>query len=195
LSDFPLKLNLMFFSRNRRTRQAASEYATRSDFQRIFSEDMAGLHLLAYLLTADRERAEEIFVAGLEDAVNGNPVFRQWARSWSQRAIIKRAIKAVMPIRVDPGVPLSLDPQTGRPELDQLLRAVAQLTTFQRFVFVLTVLEAYSITECSTLLASMASDVIAARAEALKQVAAQFEASLQIALPAWKSLFKAARAS
>jgi DNA-directed RNA polymerase specialized sigma24 family protein len=186
----------MFFFRNRRsTRQAAREYATRSDFEKIFSEDMAGLHLLAYLLTADRERAEEIFVAGLEDAMNGNPVFRQWARSWSQRAIIKRAIKAVAPSRNDPMVALSLDPQTGRPELDQLMSAVARLTTFERFVFVLTVLEAYSVTECATLLACMAGDVIAARAEALKQVAAQFDASLQLAVPAWKSLFRAARAS
>ncbi|HJT52694.1 MAG TPA: hypothetical protein VJ848_02505, partial [Candidatus Angelobacter sp.] len=80
----------MFCSRSRRTpRQQVNEYATQNDFQNIFSEDMAGLHLLAYLLTADSEMAEQVFVAGLEDSIHGNPVFRQWARSWSQRAIIK----------------------------------------------------------------------------------------------------------
>src|SRR5262245_16248142 len=75
----------------------AAEYATRSDFQQIFSEDMAGLHLLAFLLTADAEKAERCFVAGLEDSTRDNAVFRQWARAWSKRSIIKNAIKAVSP--------------------------------------------------------------------------------------------------
>jgi DNA-directed RNA polymerase specialized sigma24 family protein len=190
---------MLCFRDRRSTRQAANEYATTSDFQTIFSEDMAGLHLLAYLLTADRERAEQVFVAGLEDSINGNLVFKQWARSWSQRAIIKRAIRAVAP---SPNVPPehmpSFDPQTGKPEVDQLVRAVAALATFQRFVFVLSVLEGYSITESAALLACTAGDVIAARAEALKHIAhhAQFEPSLpQVAHPTWKSLFSSARAS
>ena len=190
---------MLWFRNRRSTRHAAKEYATPSDFQTIFSEDMAGLHLLAYLLTADRERAEQVFVAGLEDSINGNLVFRQWARSWSQRAIIKRAIKAVAP---SPDLPPehmpSFDPQTGKPEVDQLIRAVAGLGTFQRFVFVLSVLEGYSITESAALLACTAGAVITARAEAIKHIArhAQFEPSLsEVEHPAWKAMFTSARAS
>ena len=67
--------------------EQATEYATRNDFQMIFTEDMAGLHLLAYLLTADADKAELCFVAGLEDSLEGNQVFRQWARSWSKREL------------------------------------------------------------------------------------------------------------
>src|SRR5262245_55229723 len=78
-------------------RYLTAEYATRKDFQKIFTEDMADLHLLAFLLTADQDKADQCFVSGLEDSINGNPVFREWARSWSKRAIIKNAIKALAP--------------------------------------------------------------------------------------------------
>lgn len=191
---------MLFFRDRRSTRHTANEYATRSDFQTIFSEDMAGLHLIAYLLTADRDRAEQVFVAGLDDSISGNLVFKQWARSWGRRAIIKRAIKAVAPSLNAPQHAMpSFDPGTGKPEVDQLVRAVAGLATFQRFVFVLSVLEGYSITESAALLACTAGDVLAARAEAFKHVArdAQFEPSQpQAAHPAaWKSLFASARAS
>lgn len=190
---------MLCFRDRRSTRHSANEYATSSDFQTIFSEDMAALHLLAYLLTADRDRAEQVFVAGLDDSINGNLVFKQWARSWGRRAIIKRAIKAMAPSPDAPSdhIP-SFDPQTGKMELDQLVRAVAGLATFQRFVFVLSVLEGYSTMETAALLACTAGTVIAARAEALKHAArhAQFEVSRpQVPHPAWKALFNSARAS
>jgi hypothetical protein len=59
----------------------AGEYATADDFRRIFDENMNSLYLLAFLLTADHGRAEQCFVSGLEDAVGGNPVFKEWAHS------------------------------------------------------------------------------------------------------------------
>ena len=45
-------------------------YANSADFRQVFDEDMEGLYLLSFLLTADREKAEQCFVSGLEDAVN-----------------------------------------------------------------------------------------------------------------------------
>ena len=88
----------MFRSRNKqKTMERATEYASCKDFKQIFTEDMAGLHRLAFLLTADHAKAEQCFVAGLEDSIHGNPVFRQWARAWSKRAIIQSAIKAIAP--------------------------------------------------------------------------------------------------
>lgn len=190
----------MFRRKNRRrTRQPAAEYANQADFQQIFSEDMAGLHLLAYLLTADHATAEKVFVAGLEDSIHGNPVFRQWARSWSQRAIIKRAIKAIGPSPNGPRSEIQIvRPQTGNAELDALIEGVARLGTFQRFVFVLSILEGYSISECASLLACTASDVIAAKSEALKARAANLP--VEPAIPRgpaafWKSIFTSSQAS
>lgn len=192
----------MFCSRKRRNpRQQVNEYANQNDFQKIFSEDMAGLHLLAFLLTADSKTAEQVFVAGLEDSIHGNPVFRQWARSWSQRAIIKRAIKTVAPSASEPQASaFPVHPQTGQPELDMLVQAVAKLRTFERFVFVLSVLEGYSVSECATLLACTLRDVVSARAEALKEMAAAQLPEFVAAQPpppvtVWKSLFSSAEAS
>src|SRR5205823_7263442 len=72
-------------------------YATQDEFCRIFSEDENALYLLSYLLTADALKAEQCFVAGLEDSIQGNPVFKEWVRSWSRRMIIKNAIQMVSP--------------------------------------------------------------------------------------------------
>jgi DNA-directed RNA polymerase specialized sigma24 family protein len=185
--------------KGRSARQKANEYASQADFQKIFSEDMAGLHLLAYLLTASQEIAEKVFVAGLEDSINGNPVFRQWARSWSQRAIIKRAIKAVGPSPSGPHSEIpNIQPQTGNLELDELVQGVARLNTFERFVFVLSILEGYSINECATLLACPAPDIVEAKSEALQKLAAHSQAEPAIPkspIASWKSIFTSAEAS
>src|SRR6202451_4526019 len=71
--------------------------ASGADFCRSFDQDMSDLYLLSFLLTADREKAEQCFVSGLEDAVEGNPVFREWARSWARRVIIVNAVRAINP--------------------------------------------------------------------------------------------------
>src|SRR6266852_9979915 len=75
----------------------SSQFATSDDFQKIFHEDMSGLYLLSFLLTADRQKAEQCFVSGLEDAVQGNPVFKEWARSWARRQIIQSAVRVIKP--------------------------------------------------------------------------------------------------
>src|SRR5271156_3469526 len=72
-------------------------YASSEDFSQVFDEDMNSLYLLSYLLTADREKAEQCFVSGVEDAVEGNPVFKDWARSWARRMIIVNAVRAINP--------------------------------------------------------------------------------------------------
>lgn len=72
-------------------------YTSSSDFCQVFQEDMNGLYLLSFLLTADREKAEQCFVSGLEDSVEGSPVFKEWARSWARRAIVQSAVRVINP--------------------------------------------------------------------------------------------------
>src|ERR1700723_3283161 len=72
-------------------------YASSDDFRRVFDQDINSLYLLSYLLTADHEKAEQCFVSGLEDAVEGNPVFKEWARTWARRVIIINAVRAINP--------------------------------------------------------------------------------------------------
>lgn len=164
----------MFRSKStKQTRGRATEYASCKDFQRIFSEDMVGLHRLAFLLTADEATAEQCFVAGLEDSIHGNPVFRQWARAWSKRAIIQNAIKTMAPAppqhRPAPEKADASSQNGSDPE--NVAAIVAGWEPFERFVFVMAVLEGYSPRECSALLGCPVQDVIEAKSLALQRLA------------------------
>ena len=153
--------------------QGPTPYATGGDFCRIFKEDMNGLYLLAFLLTADESLAEQCFVSGLEDSQKGNPVFREWARSWARRTIIQKAIRVIRP---RPEGDEELNSWSSRGAIQATtepveIEAIVALPVFERFVFVMTVLEHYSDQECSLLLGSTRRDEIAARTSALQRVA------------------------
>ena len=148
-------------------------YASSDDFRRVFDEDMNSLYLLSYLLTADREKAEQCFVSGLEDAVEGNPVFQEWARSWARRVIIVNAVRAINPQPTEESARSSSATVSGNgktPPAEQVeIAAVLALEPFERFVYVMTVLERYSDQDCSLLLGTR-RDVVAARTRAFEQI-------------------------
>jgi len=162
----------------------AAAYANSDDFRRIFDDDMNSLYLLAFLLTADREKAEQCFVSGLEDAVEGNPVFKEWARSWARRAIIQNAVRVINP-RPEEGNGRSRSPsangngETLSAELPVEIAAVLGLEPFERFVYVMTVLERYSDQDCSVLLGCARQDVVAARLRVLQQIGSAMEFHLE----------------
>ena len=157
-------------------------YASSDDFRQVFDQDINSLYLLSYLLTADHEKAEQCFVSGLEDAVEGNPVFKEWARSWARRVIILNAVRAINPRPLGENgrfnsATVSSNGKT--PPGDQVeIAAVLQLQPFERFVYVITVLERYSDQDCSVLLGCAQRDVIAARIRALQQIELQSTFSL-----------------
>jgi hypothetical protein len=146
----------------------ATAYATGADFCRIFSEEMNSLYLLGFLLTADAKKAEQCFVAGIGDSVEGNPVFREWARSWARRTIILHAIRMMKPAQKDVTV---AETQPMRLNVEPRLRAILKLDTLQRFVFVMSALEGYSYQDCSTLLGCSLETLVDARARAVQQLA------------------------
>ncbi|HET7890841.1 MAG TPA: hypothetical protein VFL34_04925 [Candidatus Sulfotelmatobacter sp.] len=149
-----------------------ADYATGTDFCRIFENDMNRLYLLALLLTADRDFAEKCFVRGLEDAKASNPVFQDWAESWARRTIIINAIRLLTP---HAGKTTSLRngfTPVELPELPLKLSAILGLATFERFVFVMSVLEGYPDRDCKLLLNCSGTDFAEARIRALRQLAA-----------------------
>jgi len=160
-------------------------YATKADFGQIFHEDMSELYLLSFLLTGDREKAEQCFVFGLEDAVEGSPVFKEWARSWARRAIIQNAVRVINPWPVEgngrsrsPSINSASINGNGKAPISELpaeIAAVLRLAPFERFVYVMTVLERYSDQECSVLLGCARRDVLAARTRALQQLGSAME--------------------
>src|SRR5258708_8572349 len=117
-----------------------TEYARSDDFRRVFDQDMSSLYLLSFLLTADRQKAEQGFVSGLEDAVEGNPVFKEWARSWARRAIIQNAVRVIHPRPAEgsggsPSASVDGDDKMLAAEHHVEIAAVLGLEPFERFVF------------------------------------------------------------
>jgi DNA-directed RNA polymerase specialized sigma24 family protein len=163
-----------------------TQYATQADFCQVFDQHMNSLYLLSFLLTADREKAEQCFVSGLKDSVEGNKVFREWARSWAGRMIIQNAVKMInpQPIARNSGLQVvSINSNdTTLPTEPVEIAAVLALPSFDRFVFVMSVLERYSDQDCSVLLGCARRDVIAARTRALRQIgsAAELQRKLQV---------------
>ena len=154
-------------------------YASSGDFRRIFHEETDSLYQLSFLLTADHEKAEECFVSGLEDSVNGSPVFKEWARSWARRAIIHNAVRVINPRPTDEHAPPSLNSDGKTPAGEEAeIAAVLELGPFERFVYVMSVLEHYSDRDCFVLLGCAQRDVIAARIRALQQIDMQLSFTL-----------------
>jgi hypothetical protein len=159
------------------TENAEVRYANCLDFRIIFEEDLHGLYQLAFLLTGDHQRAERSFVAGLEDCVKESRVFREWARTWAKRVIVKNAIRELHPqsnhSNSSTHVPIIFCPkvQLGDPVGNFNMDAVSRLADFERFVFVLCVLERYGEHECALLLGCSPFEVREARSQAIGKFA------------------------
>jgi DNA-directed RNA polymerase specialized sigma24 family protein len=149
-------------------------YASSDDFRRVFQEETDSLYRLAFLLTADREKAQQCFVSGLEDSVNGSAVFKDWAHLWARRTIIQNAVRAINPRPMEEHAPSSFDSGGAALAAEQAeTAAVLQLEPFERFVFVMSVLERYSDLDCSLLLGCARRDVIGARIRMSQQIEMQ----------------------
>jgi DNA-directed RNA polymerase specialized sigma24 family protein len=148
-----------------------SEYATHSDFCAIFTEHMERLYRLALLLTGEQPSAEQCFLAAFELCAERSHVFRDSATSWSRRCVIKNAIRIALPAPSLESRPhlignhseLNVDSVTS-------LKGVQELPSFERFVFVMSVLEHYSDAECSALLSCGVTDILPARIRAMQEL-------------------------
>ncbi|MFZ0808289.1 MAG: hypothetical protein WAN03_19000 [Candidatus Sulfotelmatobacter sp.] len=132
---------------------------------------MSGLFLLSFLLTGDRTLAEQCFVGGLHIAQGGSQVFKEWAESWSRRAIIQNAIRMIRPLKATDGTHSTSVPSTGiAPTQHTEVAGIVDLPALERFAFVMSVLERYSDLECSLLLGCTRGGVAAARTLALERL-------------------------
>lgn len=158
-------------------------YATRSDFCRAFAENTNGLYLLALLLTGRRELAEECFVSSMADAMATREVFRESTNSYARRAVMQCAIQLVKP-GLDDENALRPNCNLFAAEYGRAFDAVCILRPFERFVFVMSVLERCADDECSVLLGQTKRDVIAARIRALQDLAAGLSERMAASLDA-----------
>jgi hypothetical protein len=132
---------------------------------------MDSLYLLSILLTAEIEKAEECFVSALQECLYGMDVFLERAHSRARREVMKRAIQLIMP---SPESVCSL-PSIGSEwrsveGMKDMIGAMLNLGPFERFVFVMSLLEGLVDEECSVLLSCTIRDIKTSRAHALKSL-------------------------
>jgi DNA-directed RNA polymerase specialized sigma24 family protein len=168
-------------SRRRRLGQKASdrgEYASKEEFASVFESERVGLQKLALLLTANPEAAKQCLIRASRECIASSSVSKEWAVSWTRRMVIRNAISLV----VHPGgqsfVGTNDDAGDGLIafSLDESLAAIATsesirgLSEIERFVFVICVLERYSIHDCALLLGKSPREVNAVRRRVGSQV-------------------------
>ena len=166
-----------------------NEYAIVEDFQRVFQENMASLYLLALLLTGNHEKAEQCFIAGIEESAQANQVFKVWAHNWAQRTIMQIAVRTLKPHPDAENTSLSATDSTCEPArtlIDSGLYRVLALDDFERFVFVMSVLERMSDLECAVLLGYSVEKVREARVQALQHIALASVRHRETQMPAYE---------
>jgi hypothetical protein len=131
-----------------------------------FSRDMKSLYMLSLMLTADLDSAESCLMSSLDDCMTMKPFVSEWTNGWTRRVLVKNAVKLMRPT-VGDGQPV--DSNVG---LKPALHALMRLEKFERFVFVLSILEGYSDRECSVLLGPSARHIMGAKVRALGNLTA-----------------------
>ena len=133
-------------------------------------EEMQSLYLLSFLLTADHDKAEQCFLFTIGEGPEGIGVFMDWTRLWARRVVIKHAIDLIVPA-AEHADELSRVSLTGPARLADNIpsAAILLLDAFERFVFVMSILEGQSDEECAILLRCSRRDVMMARVLALER--------------------------
>jgi len=151
--------------------------ATTDDFQCLFAREMTDLFRLSLQLTADAEKAESCLILAMRECFTNSAVSKRWALIWARRLVVRNAIRLV-PV-TEPVMSSDTCSEPG-PDLQpceyliEALRgspAILALPDFDRLVFVICVLERYSIMDCALLLKRSPKEVDNARVRAINQVA------------------------
>lgn len=143
--------------------------STPTDCYSIFAEEMDSLYWLAFLLTADNNMAEQCFVGGLGECVDQTHVSAERARSWARRAIVEDAIRIIRPVPEKSGNGCFVDAKSPTTVGTRNPFAfIVSLRAFERFVFVLSVLEGQSDEDCQSLLRCSRQEFVMARKAALR---------------------------
>jgi hypothetical protein len=133
-------------------------------------EEMQSMYLLSFLLTADHDKAEQCLVSTIGEGPEGIGVFMDWTRLWARRAVIEHAIDLIVPApeHADDVSRVSLtEPARWTDKIP--FAAILLLDAFERFVFVMSILEGESDEECAILLRCSRRDVMMARVLALQR--------------------------
>lgn len=151
---------------------AKSNYATCEDFCELFANNVKRFYLLSFLLTANPETAEQCFGSSLDDCVNGFSVFQESVDCRARHAIVRRAVRLIQPHPGDTAPRICAFHSADQSTLLEIaweegsFAKVLALKDFERFAFVLSVLERYPDQSCAILLEASRQQVREARVRA-----------------------------
>jgi hypothetical protein len=145
-----------------------------TEYAEIFIDQMNGLYLLSFLIAADRQIAERCFSKALDEYVEARGGFLEWAKQDGRRAVLRHAIQIMRPApkqayywsfygNVRPSISAAHQP----------FAAITSLSAFERFVFVMSVIEGLSQNNCAALLNCSIEDVAIGRELAGMIIAAE----------------------
>jgi len=149
-----------------------ADYAKTPDYCEVFEREMKSLYLLAFLLTANHQEAEECFAATIETGCEEKCVFKDWTESWIKRCLIQKAIHVVFSRSVRDRQRSLWGGDSCETRLRDMVNAVTDLEVLERFVFVMSILEGYSVRECSLLLHCRGENIVQLRMRASTTLAA-----------------------
>ena len=149
---------------------SGSEYATPEDFRHGFKTGMPDLLRLAFLLTANADKTEDCIILAMRECISNEAVPREHLRVWTRRAVVRHAIRLVSGMK---------DETAGQIQESERVEAlnnahqiaidiydkslpILELGDFKRIVYVLSVLEQYSIRDCALLVGRSQQNVRAA---------------------------------
>jgi len=162
------------------------EYAGRKDFVSLFERERVSLRTLALLLTANSETAKRCLFRSFQECITSSSVSTEWILSWTRRMVIRNAISLIIKPGGHSFVNTSDDADNWLIAFfpDDSLGAVAEsesivdLPEFDRFVFVICVLERYSTQDCALLLGRSPREINEAR----KRIGIQVEQIEELSL-------------
>lgn len=154
--------------------ERVTPYATVTDFGEVFIEETHSLYLLSFLLTGDKDKAEQCFIEGLGECIEEVGTFMEWARLSARRTIIKQAVQMIRPVPAihDDWSFNGVEGTLTASSKNNLLAAIVSLCGFERFVFVMSILEGLSDGDCLSLLRCSRREIQIARELALRYLAA-----------------------
>jgi hypothetical protein len=165
------------------TKETKLEYATPDDVQKLFVAAMNDLFCLAFLLTAHVERAEDCLIRAIRECTRSTRILRENLLAWVRNSLIRSAIAIVTEFEGDapcdtgsnsiPLIPESSQVYAGSTDCSA---GIFGLSSFDRLVYVLCIVEHYTSRHCALLLRRSCEEVREARTRALAHIA-EFEST------------------
>lgn len=170
--------NVNKIRRRRKVAGERDEYVSKEEFVGVFESEQAGLQRLALLLTANADAAAQCLSLALQQCLATSFVFKGWALTWVRRVVIRNAISLVMgsgqPLFVkanddaEKGLTMYPEGELSGPVAN--VQRILGFSQFDRFVFVICVLERYSVHDCAVLLRRSLRDINDARHRTSRQL-------------------------